>query len=128
MLFAGPFLVFEKIVPTDPLVQWFWQAVEGLSVLELRDLWVFCSGSKGLPPGGFGRLTDIRGEVTHFCLLGVEAPAVRLPVAHTCTYHLEIPLSYGSVEEVGIKLRAAISCGCAGFGFPHWTKSRNPSR
>jgi len=107
---------YEGFTADAPLVHWFWDIVSSLSNIERQDLWEFCSGSKGLPPGGFARLTNLGGEVVRFTLRADGGPPERLPVSHTCFYQLDIPSAYASPHELRAKLLAALAYGRNGFG------------
>ncbi|CAE8627555.1 unnamed protein product, partial [Polarella glacialis] len=90
------------------IIKWFWDAVEGFTPQELEDLWTFISGSKGVPPGGFGNLTNAAGEAIRFTIAKVTASAAHLPVAHTCGYQLDLAV-YDTAEDLAAKLRQAMS-------------------
>jgi len=90
------------------VARWFWEAVEGFTAQEREDLWTFISGSKGVPPGGFGHLTNAAGEAIRFTIAKVEASTDHLPVAHTCGYQLDLA-QYETAEDLANKLRHAMS-------------------
>jgi len=90
------------------IVKWFWEAVASFTGQEREDLWTFISGSKGVPPGGFGHLTNAAGEGIRFTIAKVEASPEHLPVAHTCGYQLDLA-QYTSAEELTNKLKQAMS-------------------
>merc|ERR1712187_162526 len=90
------------------IIRWFWDAVEGFTAQEREDLWTFISGSKGVPPGGFGNLTNAAGEAIRFTIAKVEASTDHLPVAHTCGYQLDLA-QYTTAEDLATKLRQAMS-------------------
>lgn len=90
------------------VIRWFWDAVEGFTAQEREDLWTFISGSKGVPPGGFGNLTNAAGEAIRFTIAKVEASPDHLPVAHTCGYQLDLA-QYATAEDLANKLRHAMS-------------------
>eukprot|EP00397_Hematodinium_sp_SG-2012_P009227 GEMP01009303.1.p1 GENE.GEMP01009303.1~~GEMP01009303.1.p1 ORF type:complete len:1143 (+),score=216.98 GEMP01009303.1:34-3429(+) len=98
----------------SPVVQWFWQLVESFSRNEREDLWTFISGSKGVPPGGFGHIVNHAGEATSFTIARTNTCVSHLPVAHTCGYQLDLP-PYESKEQLQAKLRMAMS-NRQGFG------------
>jgi len=90
------------------IVAWFWKAVEEFTAQEREDLWTFISGSKGVPPGGFGHLTNAAGEAIRFTIAKVGASTDHMPVAHTCGYQLDLP-KYTTFEDLAEKLRRAMS-------------------
>merc|ERR1712137_698230 len=90
------------------IVKWFWEAVEGFTCQEHEDLWTFISGSKGVPPGGFGHLTNAAGQAVRFTIAKVESSLDHLPVAHTCGFQLDLA-QYTSSEDLTCKLRRAMS-------------------
>jgi len=90
------------------IIKWFWDAVEGFTAQEREDLWTFISGSKGVPPGGFGNLTNAAGEAIRFTIAKVTASPDHLPVAHTCGYQLDLA-EYTTAEDLAKKLRQAMS-------------------
>merc|ERR1711908_185686 len=98
---------YEGFAVDAPVVRWFWEIVNSLSNIERQDLWEFCSGSKGLPPGGFARLTNLSGEVVRFTIRADAGSPERLPVSHTCFYQLDLPSAYTSQNELRNKLLAA---------------------
>lgn len=89
------------------IVKWFWQAVESFTSQEREDLWTFISGSKGVPPGGFGHLTNAAGEGIRFTIAKVETSPDHLPVAHTCGYQLDLA-QYKTAEDLANKLRESL--------------------
>lgn len=93
---------------TSAVVKWFWETVESFSAQEREDLWTFISGSKGVPPGGFGHLTNAAGEAIRFTIAKATASTNHLPVAHTCGYQLDLP-NYETTEDLASKLRHAMS-------------------
>ncbi|CAE8714572.1 unnamed protein product [Polarella glacialis] len=81
------------------IIKWFWDAVEGFTPQELEDLWTFISGSKGVPPGGFGNLTNAAGEAIRFTIAKVTASAAHLPVkASVLPRLLLLALGHASFE------------------------------
>jgi len=93
----------------DPIIiQWFWEIVEGFTAQEREDLWTFISGSKGVPPGGFGNLTNADGEGVRFTIQNAYSSPDHLPVAHTCSYQLDLP-AYETAEALAMKLRLAMA-------------------
>merc|ERR1719247_141600 len=86
------------------IIRWFWQIVESFTAQEREDLWTFISGSKGVPPGGFGHLTNAAGEGIRFTIAKVEASPDHFPVAHTCGYQLDLA-QYETAEDLAAKLK-----------------------
>jgi hypothetical protein len=96
------------------VVRWFWEVVFSLSDQDKEDLWTFISGSKGVPPGGFGNLVDVNNEWLSFTIARVKSSTDHLPVSHTCTYQLDLP-EYTSKEMLRSRLQMAMQ-NKAGFG------------
>jgi len=90
------------------VVKWFWEVVESFTAQEREDLWTFISGSKGVPPGGFGNLSNAAGEAIRFTIAKVEASTAHLPVAHTCGYQLDLA-KYETKEDLAAKLRRSMA-------------------
>lgn len=99
---------YDGYAEDSDMIRWFWEAVESFTPQEREDLWTFISGSKGVPPGGFGHLTNAAGEAIRFTIVKVEASPNHLPVAHTCGYQLDLA-QYETAEDVAQKLRQAMS-------------------
>jgi len=89
------------------VIKWFWQAVESFTAQEREDLWTFISGSKGVPPGGFGQLTNAAGEGIRFTIAKVESSPDHFPVAHTCGYQLDLA-QYKTAQDLCAKLRESL--------------------
>lgn len=90
------------------IIKWFWETVEAFTAQEREDLWTFTSGSKGVPPGGFAHLTNAAGESVRFTIAKVSASPDHLPVAHTCSYQLDLAV-YETATDLAKKLRQAMS-------------------
>eukprot|EP00931_Biecheleriopsis_adriatica_P121656 TRINITY_DN96718_c0_g1_i1.p1 TRINITY_DN96718_c0_g1~~TRINITY_DN96718_c0_g1_i1.p1 ORF type:complete len:852 (+),score=188.60 TRINITY_DN96718_c0_g1_i1:33-2588(+) len=99
---------YDGYAENSNIITWFWEAVEGFTAQEREDLWTFISGSKGVPPGGFGNLTNAAGESIRFTIAKVTASPDHLPVAHTCGYQLDLA-EYETSEDLAKKLRQAMS-------------------
>jgi len=83
------------------LLQWFWNAVEGMSMEERGRLLQFTTGSSLLPIGGFKELRPT-------FRITVANNVAHLPIAHTC--FSEICLSnHNSFEEFNKSLRLAVN-------------------
>lgn len=104
----------EHMKSPSPIIGWFWDIVTDLSQQDRDALWTFISGSKGVPPGGFGKLTSVNGEQLDFTIVKVSSSTDHLPVAHTCSYQLDLP-EYTSREMLRDRLKMAIQ-NPTGFG------------
>jgi len=61
-----------------------------------------------VPPGGFAHLTNAAGESVRFTIAKVSASPDHLPVAHTCSYQLDLAV-YETATDLAKKLRQAMS-------------------
>ena len=74
----------------QPHIQMFWEHLDEISNEQLLRVLAFCTGMNCLPIGGFGAL----GEGF---IIESDPDPNRLPVAHTCSFSLDLPC-YGSKE------------------------------
>jgi ankyrin repeat protein len=81
--------------------QMFWSAMNLLKEGELIELVRFITGINGLPFGGVSALGKI--------LRVFDEPQSTVPKASTCNYHLSLPTSIQSVEELVEVFKIAIS-------------------
>jgi len=97
-----------------PVIQWFWQVVEGMNREERSMLVQFITGSSKVPLGGFKDLQGMHGT-QRFNIHRTADPA-RLPSAHTCFNQLDLP-EYPTFEVLKDMLTKAVTMGHTGFGF-----------
>ena len=96
-------------------MKWFWEVIEKeFSDQDRENLWTFISGSKGVPPGGFASLVGVQGRSAYFTITKNSADSYHLPVAHTCTFQLELR-KYPSKAVLLERLRTVL-CNTEGFG------------
>ncbi|OQS06213.1 HECT E3 ubiquitin ligase [Thraustotheca clavata] len=75
-----------------PVVQWFWEIVESLSLDEHVRLLQFATGSTRVPVQGFKGLTSYDGKICYFTLKGVPYMPGMYPVAHACYNRIDLPI------------------------------------
>ena len=92
----------------QPHIQMFWEHLDEISNEQLLRVLAFCTGMNCLPIGGFGAL----GEGF---IIESDPDPNRLPVAHTCSFSLDLPC-YGSKEVLVTKLWIAINENGGQFG------------
>jgi hypothetical protein len=99
------------------VVSWYWELVNELSQTNRQRLLRFCTGSSGVPVGGFAQLLGNDGRVALFTLQSIPLDeGHNLPRAHTCFNRLDLPL-YESKDQCREKLLQVISSDLAITGF-----------
>lgn len=99
----------------SPLIQWFWEVVQGFSKEDMARLLQFVTGTSKVPLEGFKALQGISGPQRFQIHKAYGAPE-RLPSAHTCFNQLDLP-DYSSKEQLQERLLLAIHEASEGFGF-----------
>ena len=75
--------VYSGFRSTDPIIHWFWEALNGFNRAE-RALFVqFITGTSKVPLGGFANLQGMRGP-QRFSIHKSYGESTLLPSAHTC--------------------------------------------
>ena len=88
-------------------IEWFWNTLSSLSVLNRRLFLSFVTGCDRSPIGGLKKI--------HLTIVKTTASHDTLPVARTCFNIIELPC-YESEHELQSKLLKAIEYGSYGFG------------
>ncbi|KAJ4837727.1 hypothetical protein Tsubulata_038110 [Turnera subulata] len=101
--------------PASPVIQWFWEVVQGFSKEDKARLLQFVTGTSKVPLEGFSALQGISGS-QKFQIHKAYGSADHLPSAHTCFNQLDLP-EYPSKERLEERLLLAIHEGNEGFGF-----------
>lgn len=98
--------IYDKVSPTDPHIQIFWNVVESMSNEELSSLVNFYSGCSRLP----SNLHDANCKLTLVSppLQSRNNPNNHLPTAQTCFFSLALP-EYTNEEACRTKLLYAIN-------------------
>jgi E3 ubiquitin-protein ligase HUWE1 len=105
---------YQGYVETSPVVRWFWKCISEMTQEQKAWFLQFVTGTSQVPLEGFKGLMGMRGpqKFSIHRAFGEE----RLPTAHTCFNHLDIP-DYPSEEVLQKKLMQAICEAHEGFGF-----------
>eukprot|EP00615_Pteridomonas_danica_P012269 CAMPEP_0114368320 /NCGR_PEP_ID=MMETSP0101-20121206/30742_1 /TAXON_ID=38822 ORGANISM="Pteridomonas danica, Strain PT" /NCGR_SAMPLE_ID=MMETSP0101 /ASSEMBLY_ACC=CAM_ASM_000211 /LENGTH=579 /DNA_ID=CAMNT_0001518431 /DNA_START=1328 /DNA_END=3067 /DNA_ORIENTATION=+ len=98
------------------VISWFWEWVNELSQIDRQRLLRFCTGSSGVPIGGFAQLLGNDGRVCHFTLQSLPYDDKAFPRAHTCFNRIDLPL-YKTKEELKEVLSKVIGNDNAITGF-----------
>lgn len=101
--------------PASPVIQWFWEVVQGLSKEDKARLLQFVTGTSKVPLEGFSALQGISGS-QKFQIHKAYGSPDHLPSAHTCFNQLDLP-EYPSKEHLQERLLLAIHEANEGFGF-----------
>uniref|UniRef100_A0A803LK72 HECT-type E3 ubiquitin transferase n=1 Tax=Chenopodium quinoa TaxID=63459 RepID=A0A803LK72_CHEQI len=101
--------------PASPVIQWFWEVVQGFSKEDKARLLQFVTGTSKVPLEGFSALQGISGA-QKFQIHKAYGSADHLPSAHTCFNQLDLP-EYPSKEHLQERLLLAIHEASEGFGF-----------
>ncbi|CAO2834572.1 unnamed protein product [Amaranthus hypochondriacus] len=101
--------------PASPVIQWFWEVVQGFSKEDKARLLQFVTGTSKVPLEGFSALQGISGS-QKFQIHKAYGSQDHLPSAHTCFNQLDLP-EYPSKEHLQERLLLAIHEGSEGFGF-----------
>ncbi|KAK2981039.1 hypothetical protein RJ640_005931 [Escallonia rubra] len=99
----------------SPVIQWFWEVVQGFSKEDKARLLQFVTGTSKVPLEGFSALQGISGS-QKFQIHKAYGSADHLPSAHTCFNQLDLP-EYPSKQHLEERLLLAIHEGNEGFGF-----------
>ncbi|KAL2505911.1 E3 ubiquitin-protein ligase UPL1 [Abeliophyllum distichum] len=98
-----------------PVIQWFWEVVQGFSKEDKARLLQFVTGTSKVPLEGFSALQGISG-CQKFQIHKAYVSAGHLPSAHTCFNQLDLP-EYPSKQHLEERLLVAIHEANEGFGF-----------
>ncbi|XP_007018281.2 PREDICTED: E3 ubiquitin-protein ligase UPL1 [Theobroma cacao] len=99
----------------SPVIQWFWEVVQGFSKEDKARLLQFVTGTSKVPLEGFTALQGISGS-QKFQIHKAYGSPDHLPSAHTCFNQLDLP-EYPSKEHLEERLLLAIHEANEGFGF-----------
>ncbi|XP_022728281.1 E3 ubiquitin-protein ligase UPL2-like [Durio zibethinus] len=99
----------------SPIIQWFWEVVQGFSKEDKARLLQFVTGTSKVPLEGFSVLQGISGS-QKFQIHKAYGSPDHLPSAHTCFNQLDLP-EYPSKEHLEERLLLAIHEANEGFGF-----------
>ncbi|KAJ1685644.1 hypothetical protein LUZ63_017034 [Rhynchospora breviuscula] len=99
----------------SPVIQWFWEVVQGFSKEDKARFLQFVTGTSKVPLEGFSALQGISGP-QRFQIHKAYGSIQHLPSAHTCFNQLDLP-EYTSKEQLQERLLLAIHEGNEGFGF-----------
>ncbi|KAG5064002.1 hypothetical protein JHK85_005185 [Glycine max] len=99
----------------SPVIQWFWEVVQGLSKEDKARLLQFVTGTSKVPLEGFSALQGISGS-QKFQIHKAYGSPDHLPSAHTCFNQLDLP-EYPSKHHLEERLLLAIHEASEGFGF-----------
>uniref|UniRef100_A0AAX7UU74 E3 ubiquitin-protein ligase HACE1 n=1 Tax=Astatotilapia calliptera TaxID=8154 RepID=A0AAX7UU74_ASTCA len=97
----------------EPVIQWFWDVVTGLTQEERVLLLQFVTGSSRVPHGGFAYLMGGSG-LQKFTIAAVPYTSNLLPTSSTCINMLKLP-EYPSKEVLRDRLLVALHCGSYGY-------------
>ncbi|RUS72180.1 hypothetical protein EGW08_020056, partial [Elysia chlorotica] len=89
----------------DPVIQWFWQAIEKFDNEQQLRLLQFVTGTSSIPYEGFSALRGSNGP-RKFCI-EKWGKTTSLPRAHTCFNRLDLP-PYSSFDILFEKLVRAV--------------------
>ncbi|XP_073006653.1 E3 ubiquitin-protein ligase UPL2-like [Typha latifolia] len=99
----------------SPVIQWFWEVVQGFSKEDKARFLQFVTGTSKVPLEGFSALQGISGS-QRFQIHKAYGSPHHLPSAHTCFNQLDLP-EYTSKDQLQERLLLAIHEGSEGFGF-----------
>ncbi|KAE8709850.1 E3 ubiquitin-protein ligase UPL2 [Hibiscus syriacus] len=99
----------------SPVIQWFWEVVQGFGKEDKARLLQFVTGTSKVPLEGFSALQGISGS-QKFQIHKAYGSSNHLPSAHTCFNQLDLP-EYPSKEHLQERLLLAIHEANEGFGF-----------
>ncbi|XP_043711874.1 E3 ubiquitin-protein ligase UPL2-like [Telopea speciosissima] len=99
----------------SPVIQWFWEVVQGFSKEDKARLLQFVTGTSKVPLEGFSALQGISGS-QRFQIHKAYGSPDHLPSAHTCFNQLDLP-EYPSKQHLEGRLLLAIHEANEGFGF-----------
>ncbi|PPD77228.1 hypothetical protein GOBAR_DD25835 [Gossypium barbadense] len=100
----------------SPVIQWFWDVVQGFSKEDKARLLQFVTGTSKVPLEGFSALQGISGS-QKFQIHKAYGSPDHLPSAHTCFNQLDLP-EYPSKEHLEERLLLAIHEANEGFCLP----------
>lgn len=97
----------------EPVIKWFWEAVQNFTQEERVLLLQFVTGSSRVPHGGFAFLMGGSG-LQKFTIAAVPYTLHLLPTSSTCINMLKLP-EYPSLEVLRDRLLVALHCGSYGY-------------
>uniref|UniRef100_A0A251J556 HECT-type E3 ubiquitin transferase n=1 Tax=Manihot esculenta TaxID=3983 RepID=A0A251J556_MANES len=106
---------YSGYIAASPVIQWFWEVVQGFSKEDKARLLQFVTGTSKVPLEGFSALQGISGS-QKFQIHKAYGTPDRLPSAHTCFNQLDLP-EYPSKQHLEERLLLAIHEASEGFGF-----------
>ncbi|XP_058080803.1 E3 ubiquitin-protein ligase UPL2-like isoform X2 [Magnolia sinica] len=106
---------YSGYTAASPVIQWFWEVVQGFSKEDKARLLQFVTGTSKVPLEGFSALQGISGS-QRFQIHKAYGSPDHLPSAHTCFNQLDLP-EYPSKQQLQERLILAIHEANEGFGF-----------
>ncbi|EJK45378.1 hypothetical protein THAOC_36008 [Thalassiosira oceanica] len=106
---------YDREGPNHEVCVWFWEIVSEYDQELKARLLQFVTGSSGAPARGFSSLQGINGRVMKFTIHGVALENCgAFPSPYTKSNRIDLPI-YGSKDELGEKLKIAITMAATGF-------------
>jgi serine/threonine protein kinase len=97
--------------PTNSYIpQWFKEIILNLPENKLREFLIFTTGAPTLPSGNISSagVDNFSSSTAFELLIRCQPDSTSLPTAHTCFFHLDVPM-YDSQEILASKLDYAVS-------------------
>jgi len=105
---------YRNCEASDPVIRWFWKAVDGMDNEIRARLLQFSTGTSRVPVTGFADLKGSLGPKKFTIEIVAANPPSTLPKAHTCFNRIELS-PYTSFEQLESKLILAVD-NTMGFG------------
>ncbi|KAF0685081.1 Aste57867_22955 [Aphanomyces stellatus] len=84
--------VVSTNLDSSPVLEWFWEIVDAMSVSDRTKLLQYSTGSPRVPVQGFKGLTSYDGLICYFTLKGVDYRHGAYPCIHACYNRIDLPL------------------------------------
>ena len=104
---------YDACLASTPVVRWFWEEVEAMSMSDRAKLLQLSTGSSRAPVGGFGKLTSYDNRPCKFTVKLLEqsvaagAASVPFPTFSTCYLRCYLP-RYATREQLVRRLRDSV--------------------
>ncbi|KJE97944.1 E3 ubiquitin-protein ligase pub1, variant [Capsaspora owczarzaki ATCC 30864] len=104
---------YKNCNPNDPVVLWFWKALESFDHEKRARVLQFVTGTSRVPVNGFRDLQGSNGPKP-FMIERVQLSDKSLPKSHTCFNRIDLP-NYTAYQQLHDKLSLAVE-ETMGFG------------
>uniref|UniRef100_K3X450 HECT-type E3 ubiquitin transferase n=1 Tax=Globisporangium ultimum (strain ATCC 200006 / CBS 805.95 / DAOM BR144) TaxID=431595 RepID=K3X450_GLOUD len=98
---------YNETIHAHPSMKWFWKHVRAMDLEHKKRLLHFTTGHTRVPIGGFAKLTNSRGHLAPFTIMGKELVISRVIRGQACFNHMELP-TYVHERDLKANLAAIV--------------------